>query len=97
MDPDFDSEEEYGQEQSESSSEKGSEDSESNNEEVAEVKDNYQLDNYLIRREATLMIIALKFTRRVIVFFNEKKQCARAHALFSVFGLKAVQVNGNMK
>ena len=45
---------------------------------------------------SNLLVLALKFTRRVIVFFNEKKQCARALTLFAVFGLKAVQINGNM-
>jgi ATP-dependent RNA helicase DDX27 len=36
------------------------------------------------------------FHQRVIVFFNEKKQCQRAHILFAIFGLKSAEVHGNM-
>jgi len=80
------------------SSEEGEEgEAEMEEEEELDVKeDYYRTDQYLVRREATLILLALKFTRRVIIFFNEKKQCARAHALFSCFNLKAVQCNGNM-
>jgi hypothetical protein len=77
MDPDFDSEEEYGQEVGEYVSSSEEEDSESGaeEEEEPEVPDNYIMDNFLIRREAVLLCLVRKtFTRRVIVFFNEKKQ-----------------------
>lgn len=50
-----------------------------------------------MRREATLILLAKKgFNKRTIVFFNEKKQVARALILFTMFGLKAVEVHGNM-
>jgi len=62
-----------------------------------EVVDHYRIDPFLVRREATLLLLALKsFGQRVIVFCNEKKQCNRLHTLFTMFGLKAVQVQGNM-
>jgi ATP-dependent RNA helicase DDX27 len=55
------------------------------------------MDPFLVRRESTLILLALKsFRKRVIVFFNEKRQCGRVHALFAAFGLKAVQVHGNL-
>lgn len=62
-----------------------------------EVVDHYRIDPFLVRREATLLLLALKsFGQRVIIFCNEKKQCNRLHTLFTMFGLKAVQVQGNM-
>ena len=55
------------------------------------------MDPFLVRREATLILLAKKgFNKRTIVFFNEKKQCTRAMILFTMFGLKAVEVHGNM-
>lgn len=99
MDPDFDSEEEYGHEQSDDESDEIDESDNSDEksaEEEEEMEDNYKSDPFLVRREAALVALAHKFTRRVIIFFNEKKQCARVNALFAVFGFKAVQVHGNM-
>jgi ATP-dependent RNA helicase DDX27 len=59
--------------------------------------DKYQIDPFLVRREATLLCLVRRgFHQRVIVFFNEKKQCQRAHILFSVFGLKSAEIHGNM-
>lgn len=59
--------------------------------------DKYQMDPFLVRREATLLCLVRRgFHKRVIVFFNEKKQCQRAHILFSVFGLKSAEIHGNM-
>ena len=59
--------------------------------------DRYRMDPALVRREATLLILCLKaFKKRVIIFFNEKKQCGRLHALFAFFGLKAVEVHGDL-
>ena len=38
--------------------------------------DKYQMDPFLVRREATLLCLVRRgFHKRVIVFFNEKKQC----------------------
>ena len=55
------------------------------------------MDPLLVRREATLLILALKgFQKRVIVFVNEKKQCGRLHSLFAFFGLKSVEVHGDL-
>lgn len=52
--------------------------------------DPYVSDTFLVRREATLLTLVRRgFHKRVIVFFNEKKQCQRAHILFAIFGLKA--------
>lgn len=54
-------------------------------------------DPYLVRREATLLNMVLKhFKKRVIIFFNEKVQCHRMLILFKIFGLPAVQVQGNL-
>ena len=62
-------------------------------EEEDDVVDHYRMDPFLVRREATLLLLLLKsFGKRVIVFCNEKKQCNRLHTLFAMFGLKAVQV-----
>jgi len=59
--------------------------------------DKYTIDPFLVRREATLLTLVKRgFRERVIVFFNEKKQCQRAHILFSVFGLKSAECHGNM-
>lgn len=63
----------------------------------AEIEDRYQMDPFLVRREASLILLAKKaFNKRTIVFFNEKKQCSRALILFTMFGLRAVEVHGNM-
>ena len=67
------------------------EESESEESSEEDVPDKYQMDPFLVRREATLLLLALKaFNKRVIVFFNEKKQVGRIHTLFAMFGLKAV-------
>ena len=59
--------------------------------------DKYTIDPFLVRREAALLTLVKRgFRERVIVFFNEKKQCQRAHILFSVFGLKSAEIHGNM-
>lgn len=56
-----------------------------------------KLDPYLLRREATLMNLVTKhFKDRVIIFFNEKIQCHRMLILFKMYGLKAVEVQGNL-
>lgn len=71
----------------------------SDSEEVVPVDDfdKYTIDPFLVRREATLLTLVKRgFRERVIVFFNEKKQCQRAHILFSVFGLKSAEIHGNM-
>ena len=55
------------------------------------------MDPLLIRRESTLLLLCLKaFKKRVIVFFNEKKQCGRLHTLFAFFGLKSTEVHGDL-
>jgi len=55
--------------------------------------DCYQMDPFLVRREATLLHLCLKsFQNRVIVFFNTKIQCTRMATLFAMHGLKAVCV-----
>ena len=44
-----------------------------------------------------MILLAKKgFNKRTIIFFNEKKQVSRAMILFTMFGLKAVEVHGNM-
>ena len=59
--------------------------------------DKYTIDPFLVRREATLLTLVKRaFHQRVIIFFNEKKQCSRAHILFAVFGLKSAEIHGNM-
>ena len=59
--------------------------------------DKYKINPFLIRRESTLLLLAMKaFKKRVIVFFNEKKQVGRIHALFAMFGLKSVEVHGDL-
>lgn len=51
----------------------------------------------LVRREATLLALVRKgFTSRVIIFFNEKVECSRMLTLFTIWGLKAAQVQGNL-
>jgi hypothetical protein len=38
--------------------------------------DKYTIDSFLVRREATLLTLVKRgFHKRVIIFFNEKKQC----------------------
>lgn len=59
--------------------------------------DKYTIDPFLVRREATLLTLVKRgFRERCIVFFNEKKQCQRAHILFAVFGLRSAEIHGNM-
>jgi len=59
--------------------------------------DKYTVDAFHVRREATLLALVKRaFHQRVIVFFNEKKQCQRAHILFAIFGLKSTEIHGNM-
>ena len=44
-----------------------------------------------------MLVLCLKaFRKRVIVFVNEKKECGRLHSLFAFFGLKAVEVHGDL-
>ena len=44
----------------------------------------------MIRREATLLELIKRLGMdRVIIFFNEKKQCERVFTLFTIYGLKA--------
>ena len=60
-------------------------------------EDRYRMDPLLVRREATLILLCLKaFRKRVIVFVNEKKQCGRLSTLFAFFGLKSVEVHGDL-
>ena len=60
-------------------------------------EDRYRMDPALVRRESTLLLLCLKaFKKRVIIFFNEKKQCSRVHALFAFFGLKSAEVHGDL-
>ena len=60
-------------------------------------EDRYRMDPLLVRRESTLLLLCLKsFKKRVIIFFNEKKQCGRLHSLFAFFGLKSVEVHGDL-
>ena len=66
-------------------------------EERRDLFDKYTVDAFHVRREATLLALVKRaFHQRVIVFFNEKKQCQRAHILFAIFGLKSAEVHGNM-
>ena len=67
-------------------------------EEVEQVfVDRYRMDPALVRRESTLLLLCLKaFKKRVIIFFNEKKQVGRLHSLFAFFGLKSVEVHGDL-
>jgi hypothetical protein len=85
MDSDFDSEAEYGHEVGEYVSSSEEEESSSEDEKdkdkkkdepvLHEIPDNYIMDSFLVRREAVLLCLVRKtFTKRVIVFFNEKKQ-----------------------
>ncbi len=56
-----------------------------------------EIDEVLIKREATLLELVKKLNMsKIIVFFNEKKQCEKLTTLFAVFGLKAAQVQGNL-
>lgn len=60
-------------------------------------EDRYRMDPLLVRRESTLLLLCLKsFKKRVIVFVNEKRQCGRLHSLFAFFGLKSVEVHGDL-
>ena len=50
------------------------EESEQESEQEAMVHDNYTVDAFQVRREATLLCLVKRaFQKRVIVFFNEKK------------------------
>lgn len=128
--PDFDSEEEYGNEvkeyvsssEEEDDEEEGESDQEdkedgselvSDDEEAgAEIKKpvpkprkqvEYAVkktppNEYLVKREATLLaILKRSFKERVIIFANEKIQCTRLNALLTIFGLKCAEVHGNLK
>lgn len=101
-DPNFDSEEEYGNEaQSYHSDSEGSEEGE---QEISENEPrvNYQVkkippNEYLIKREATLIaILKRSFKKRVIIFCNEKLQCTRLLALLTMYGFRAQECHGNM-
>ena len=55
-------------------------------------------NEYLVKREATLLaILKRSFKERVIIFSNEKIQCTRLNALLTIFGLKCAEVHGNLK
>jgi len=55
------------------------------------------LDEYLIKREATLIaLLKRSFKSRVIVFVNEKVQATRLMALMTMYGFKAAEVHGNL-
>lgn len=55
-------------------------------------------DEYLIKREATLIsLLRRSFNERVIIFCNEKIQCTRLMALMTMYGFKAAEVHGNME
>lgn len=70
---------------------------ESKEAEEEEFFDRYRMDPLLVRRESTLLLLCLKaFKKRVIIFFNEKKQCGRLHSLFAFFGLNSVEVHGDL-
>ena len=95
--------ESMGSEEGEQSMDEDLSDLEEEEEEEAEEEpkedlfDKYTVDPFLVRREATLLCLVRRaFHERVIVFFNEKKQCQRAHILFAVFGLKSAEIHGNM-
>lgn len=100
--PDFDSEEEYDNEVKEYVS--SDEDDEEAEEESEEINPNSGFtvkkvapNEYLIKREATLISILKKsFKQRVIIFCNEKLQCTRLLILLTIFGFKAEECHGNM-
>lgn len=55
-------------------------------------------NEYLIKREATLIaILKRSFKSRVIIFCNEKIQCTRLLALLTMYGFKATECHGNME
>jgi len=55
-------------------------------------------NEFLIKREATLITILKKsFKERTIIFSNEKIQCTRLMALLTIYGLKCAEVHGNLK
>jgi superfamily II DNA/RNA helicase len=55
------------------------------------------LDEYLIKREATLIaLLKRSFKSRVIIFVNEKVQATRLMALMTMYGFKAAEVHGNL-
>ena len=55
------------------------------------------LDEYLIKREATLIaLLKRSFRSRVIIFVNEKVQATRVMALMTMYGFKAAEVHGNL-
>jgi len=55
------------------------------------------VNEYLLKREATLICLLKKsFKSRVIIFCNEKLQVTRLMSLLSIFGFNAAEVQGNM-
>lgn len=47
-------------------------------------------NEYLIKREATLIaILKRSFKKRVIIFCNEKLQCTRLLSLLTMYGFRA--------
>jgi superfamily II DNA/RNA helicase len=49
------------------------------------------IDDAIIRREATVIELVKKLgMNRVIIFFNEKKECERMLTLFTIYGFKCV-------
>lgn len=104
-DPDFDSEEEYGNEEGGGSDEDGEEEGEesmSEHEEEEKPKPDYVVrkaapNEYLIKRESTLVaILQRSFKSRIIIFCNEKLQCSRLFALLTMYGFNACEAHGNM-
>lgn len=114
--PDFDSEQEYGNEDGSEESEPEdlesyvSDDEEQGEDEIEEEvmnKKNQQkgakivgkrtpADQFLAKREATLIsILSKSFKSRVIIFANEKAQCTRLMALLTIFGFKAAEIHSN--
>lgn len=54
-------------------------------------------DEYLIKRESTLLaILKRSFKNRAIIFANEKVQCTRLMALLTIFGFRAAEVHSGI-
>lgn len=49
-----------------------------------------------IRESIVLSLVMKTFTKKTIIFTNTKSQCHRLYALFTLFGLKAAEVQGNL-
>mmetsp|Transcript_41049 Transcript_41049/g.47221 ORF Transcript_41049/g.47221 Transcript_41049/m.47221 type:complete len:351 (+) Transcript_41049:860-1912(+) len=48
-------------------------------------------------REAIVLSLVFKiFTKKTIIFMNKKSECHRLYVLFTLFGLKAAEVHGNL-